>query len=43
MVDPDIAALIRAESARQDEVIRLIASENYVSAAVLEATGTVLT
>jgi glycine hydroxymethyltransferase len=42
-VDPEIAELIRAESQRQDEVIRLIASENYVSAAVLEATGTVLT
>lgn len=41
--DPDIAELVRAEERRQDEVIRLIPSENYVSAAVLEATGTVLT
>jgi glycine hydroxymethyltransferase len=41
--DPDIAALVVAEAARQREKIRLIPSENYVSAAVLEATGTVLT
>ncbi len=41
--DPDLAELIAAETRRQDEVIRLIPSENYVSAAVLEATGTVLT
>lgn len=41
--DPDIAELIASEARRQDEVIRLIPSENYVSAAVLEATGTVLT
>ncbi len=41
--DPDIAALIDAEEVRQREKIRLIASENYVSRAVLEATGTVLT
>jgi glycine hydroxymethyltransferase len=41
--DPDIAELVAAETRRQDEVIRLIPSENYVSAAVLEATGTVLT
>jgi glycine hydroxymethyltransferase len=41
--DPDIAALVDAEEARQREKIRLIPSENYVSRAVLEATGTVLT
>jgi glycine hydroxymethyltransferase len=41
--DPEIAALVEAEARRQYEKIRLIASENYVSAAVLEATGTVLT
>jgi glycine hydroxymethyltransferase len=40
---PDIAELIQAEARRQFEKIRLIASENYVSAAVLEASGTVLT
>jgi glycine hydroxymethyltransferase len=41
--DPEIAALVEAEAARQFEKIRLIASENYVSTAVLEATGTVFT
>jgi glycine hydroxymethyltransferase len=41
--DPQIAGLIEAEAKRQFEKIRLIASENYVSTAVLEATGTVLT
>ncbi|HEX8869205.1 MAG TPA: serine hydroxymethyltransferase, partial [Lentzea sp.] len=42
-VDPQIAALIQAESARQSRKLRMIASENDVSAAVLEATGSVLT
>ncbi|MDQ1666254.1 MAG: glycine hydroxymethyltransferase, partial [Actinomycetota bacterium] len=41
--DPQIASLVDAENARQRDSVRLIASENYVSAAVLEATGTVLT
>ena len=41
--DPQIAALIREEERRQADQIRLIPSENYVSRAVLEATGTVLT
>jgi glycine hydroxymethyltransferase len=41
--DPEIADLVAAESRRQHDSVRLIASENYVSAAVLEATGTVLT
>jgi glycine hydroxymethyltransferase len=41
--DPEIAGLIEDEARRQAEKIRLIASENYVSQAVLEATGTVLT
>jgi glycine hydroxymethyltransferase len=41
--DPQLAELIEAEAARQHDKIRLIASENYVSAAVLEATGSVLT
>ena len=41
--DPDIANLIDAEERRQGEVIRLIASENYVSQAVLDATGSALT
>ncbi|MBP2705668.1 serine hydroxymethyltransferase [Microbispora sp. RL4-1S] len=42
-VDPEIAALIEAEERRQADTVKLIASENYVSRAVLEATGTVLT
>ena len=41
--DPEIAGLINAEAQRQFEKIRLIPSENYVSLAVLEASGTVLT
>jgi glycine hydroxymethyltransferase len=41
--DPEIAQLVDAEGRRQAEKIRLIPSENYVSRAVLEATGTVLT
>jgi glycine hydroxymethyltransferase len=41
--DPEIAALINAEAQRQHDKIRMIASENYVSQAVLEAAGTVLT
>jgi len=42
-VDPEISELITAEERRQRDKVRLIASENYVSAAVLAATGTVLT
>src|ERR1700684_1980904 len=41
--DPDIAELIQAEARRQFEKARLIPSENYVSVAVLEASGSVLT
>ena len=40
--DAEIHALIRAEERRQDQSIRLIASENYASSAVMEATGSVL-
>src|SRR5262249_17637118 len=42
-VDPEIARLIRDEERRERDCIRLIPSENYVSRAVLEATGSVLT
>ena len=42
-VDPVIAGLIQAETRRQEEGLELIASENFVSPAVLEAAGTVLT
>lgn len=41
--DERIYDLILQETQRQDESIRLIASENYASAAVMEATGSVLT
>jgi glycine hydroxymethyltransferase len=42
-VDPEIAQLIREEERYQAETVRLIPSENYASAAVIEATGSVLT
>ncbi len=41
--DPELAQLVESEAQRQFQKVRLIASENYVSTAVLEATGTVLT
>ena len=41
--DPELARLIDGEAQRQHDTLRMIASENYVSRAVLEATGTVLT
>ncbi|MFD4019819.1 serine hydroxymethyltransferase [Streptomyces sindenensis] len=40
--DPELAALIGVEERLQADTLRLIPSENYVSAAVLEASGTVL-
>ena len=40
--DPEIDELIRLETKRQDEFIRLIPSENYASTAVMEATGSIL-
>jgi len=39
--DPELFAIVKAEEAYQKATIRLIASENYVSKAVLEASGTV--
>ena len=42
-VDPQVAAIIQAERRRQSETLELIASENHVSAPVLEALGSVLT
>lgn len=41
--DPEVANAVHLEQRRQVESIELIASENYVSEAVLEAAGTVLT
>ena len=42
-VDPEVDALIRKEDIRQRDSLRLIASENYASRAVLEATSSSLT
>ena len=42
-IDPDIAEVIGNETRRQAEGLELIASENFVSSAVLEAAGSVLT
>ncbi len=42
-VDPDIAQAIENEERRQHEGLELIASENFVSEAVLEAAGSVFT
>src|ERR1043166_2997536 len=41
--DPQLAGLIQGEAQRQHDKLRMIPWENYVSPAVLEATGTVLT
>jgi glycine hydroxymethyltransferase len=43
VTDPDVYAAIQAEARRQASQLELIASENFVSEAVLEAMGTVLT
>lgn len=42
-IDPEIAAVIAEEEKRQAQNIELIASENFVSSAVMEAAGSVLT
>src|ERR687889_1569765 len=41
--DPQIAELISQEQRRQESTLELIASENHVSQAVMEAAGSVLT
>src|SRR6516165_5852588 len=41
--DPELAAAIEGESLRQQSQVELIASENIVSRAVLEAQGSLLT
>ena len=41
--DPEIYSLIEKENLRQQETINLIASENYASRPVLEATASALT
>jgi glycine hydroxymethyltransferase len=42
-LDPELNELLRRELVRQQETLELIASENFASRAVLEATGSVLT
>jgi glycine hydroxymethyltransferase len=42
-IDPAIAVVLRDETTRQNNGLELIASENFVSRAVLEAAGSVLT
>ena len=42
-IDPDVARALRDEARRQHRNLELIASENFVSEAVLEAVGSVLT
>ncbi|MFP6640395.1 MAG: serine hydroxymethyltransferase, partial [Myxococcota bacterium] len=42
-VDAEIAALLRQETRRQALCLELIASENFVSEAVMEAVGSALT
>src|SRR4051812_5761632 len=41
--DPEVARAIRLETERQEYNLELIASENFVSEAVMEAQGSVLT
>jgi len=42
-VDPDVTKAILAETQRQNQTLELIASENFVSEAVLEVAGSVFT
>ncbi len=42
-VDPSVSNIIQHEALRQETTINLIASENYVPRAVLEATGSIMT
>jgi glycine hydroxymethyltransferase len=42
-VDPEISSLIHEEEHREADTLRIIPSENYVSRAVLEASGSILT
>src|SRR5246127_4489364 len=41
--DPDVAAALEQETLRQHEGLEMIASENFVSEAVLEAAGSIFT
>ncbi|MBN1781735.1 serine hydroxymethyltransferase [bacterium] len=41
--DPEVYSIMKSEVSRQDETLEMIASENFVSPAVLEALGSVMT
>jgi glycine hydroxymethyltransferase len=41
-VDPELAALVNAEAERQEQRLELVASENHISRAQLEASGCIL-
>ena len=41
--DPEVWAAIEAEQQRQQQGLEMIASENYTSPAIMQATGSVLT
>ena len=43
LVDPEIAALLDKEAGRQNSTLEMIASENFVPPAILEAQGSILT
>lgn len=43
VTDPEVACLLQKEQKRQNNTLKLIASENYVSPAVMEATGSIFT
>ncbi len=43
LVDPEVAALLDKEAARQNSTLEMIASENFVPPAILEAQGSILT
>ena len=42
-LDPELAKAVKQEQQRQEEHIELIASENYVSEAIMDLQGSVLT
>ncbi|NED66949.1 serine hydroxymethyltransferase, partial [Streptomyces sp. SID10244] len=42
-LDPDVAAAMNGELSRQRDTLEMIASENFVPRAVLQAQGSVLT
>jgi len=43
LVDPELSALLDREAARQETTLELVASENFVPPAILEAQGSILT